>query len=299
MMGYSTSPRVLMVVLTLFVCQVGAVSESERIKTEVSEAFAAVREGNLSLTSGLVHYGDQVVAHLAPLVNDNDKAVRIEVVALLGALESETGAKAIVPFLSDPEDDIRERGAGAVYRFVAREGAVIDFESQLLSGVEKGRPGAAALLLLGYCEGGEEALVKYESDERLVRLAQGGPVVPTELPATVALSLLGDGEARTRLIAAIDDGKLQTLMFLLDAVTSVDSPEVLHVLADKTLTDAREVHSGVPVGAVPARRLGDVAVEVFVNRLNLKPRFEIDTSRCYKDEEIAQIRALIRDAIPR
>lgn len=274
-------------------------SESESIEAEVSEAFVAVREGDLSLTGGLVQYGDRVAAHLAPLVNDKDKAVRGEVVVLLGALESETGAKAIVPFLSDPEDDIRERSAGAVYRFVAREGAVIDFESQLLSGVEKGQPGAAALLLLGHCEGGEEALARHESDERLVRLAQGGPVVPAKLPATVALSLLGDGEARARLIAAIDDGELRTLRFLLDAITSLDSPEVLHALADKTLTDAREVHSGVPAGAVPARRLEDLAVEIFVDRLALRPRFEIETSRRYEDEEIARTRSLIRDAIPR
>ncbi len=273
-------------------------SKSVNIEAEVNEAFLAVKKGDLSLTAGLVRHEDAIVEYIAPLLIDGNEAVKIEVVALLDAVGSEAAAIALVDALSDQSEEVRDRSSRSLYKFLNNTTKQINFESKLVKGIELGNPGAAALLLLGYTTAGEELLKKHLPEERLVKLVQYGPVIPARLPAMIALSRLGNEQARLSLNTEIISGDINTLELLLQAIDSIDSPGLLHALANKTFADEREISDGVPAGAQPARRVADLAVDVFVNRLQLEISFELAPSRRYNSDDINSVRGLIRDAIP-
>jgi hypothetical protein len=86
--------------------------------------------------------------------------------------------------------------------------------------------------------------------------------------------------------------------FLLSVMREIDAPEVLHALA-ATLDDTTAISSGVPSGAAPQRRLCDLAVEQFVQRLNLTVDFNLNSHGRYTPEEINQVRTAIREQLPR
>ena len=273
--------------------------ESTEIAKEVNAAFTAIRQqGDISLVAELDRHGDVIVKYVSPWLSDDNASVRVEAVMLLHALGGERSAVALVAALSDSSEDVRERSSRSLYRYLCDTKKQIRYEPELIKGVELGRPSAAALLLLGGTKAGEKLLLKYRSETRPVRLFQYSHMIPTALAANVALSRLGDEEARIGVDAAIKSGDYDALHFLLQAINSIDSPILLCSLAKQTLSDLRETQDDeFPVHMKPARRVADMAVNIFVKRLQLNPSFELTTSQRYESKNFESLLLNIKEAI--
>jgi hypothetical protein len=176
-----------------------------------------------------------------------------------------------------------------------------DLCSAIRSSVADGNHSAAALLLLGYdaSEAATEALKRLAAtgQTELTRLHPWSETIPVRLPADVALSRLGDPDARARLFSDIEAGGLSTLAFLVEVLRDIDAPEVLQTLS-RVLNDDREVPVG-PTSEDPInRRLKDVAIEAFVARLGLGVSFELDSNCRYSEENSREVLAQIRGSVP-
>jgi hypothetical protein len=269
----------------------------------VQRAFEAVRQGDLGPVSALQQEGPAAVPFLSAYVQDASEAVRREAVSLL-SFGGVPALPLLAPALADPSADIRERAAQAMYRRYdpPQVAAHAPAGPALRACAASGDPAAAALLLLAYFPGPEtERVLRAEVDRApplSTKLYQWSAPVPTALPARVALSRLGDNEARSALWqqAAAETG-LAPLVFLLAALREVDEPKILHALK-RALDDERETGSGAPVGVEPARRLCDDAVNAFVRRLGLPVSFPLSDARRYSPAEIAEVRRRIDEAIP-
>lgn len=176
-----------------------------------------------------------------------------------------------------------------------------EISAAVRASVAEGNHNAAALLLLGYDTSTEAAVLLSDLRDAgagsLTKLQPWTQVVPVTLVVDIALSRLGDGEARNRLLELIENGELATLTFLVSVLREIDTPELLQALA-RSLDDEREVSGGVPSGAAPARRLADDAVDAFVERLGLDVDFSLDSARRYTAAEVGDVKSRILGSIP-
>ena len=278
--------------------------QAVNLEQRVEQAFRAARDNEFDRIGQLPALGPRVAPLLAPYLRDEQADIRREAVAVLAALGGESAKPLLVEALGDQDAEIRERAARALYvayqpSALARDKAV---GPALRASVLAGNPSAAGLLLLGYFPDAEnERALREVVDQfggELTKLSDSGPSVMAALPARIALSQLGDREAREALLGVIDGASLAEAEFLLAALRDIDSPTVLHALK-KTLDDEREIAGGLPSGAGPRRRLRDAAVDAFARRLKLKVAFRLHDSRRYSDEQIAQVRRLIDASLPR
>ena len=275
----------------------------EELAAEVEKACEAIRAGNSGPSAELWRYGREIVPPLVPYLQDPNHDVRRHVVALLKAVEDPAAVPPLLQAMADPEIEIQQRAAAALYEaydplLIAKQPSA---GQTLRKSVADGNTSAAALLLLGYA-GGEETIdllsqVREKSAWKKTKLYDWSPVVTVALPANVALSLLGDEEARAALIETTANDNLDELRFLLSVLREVDSPRVLHAVG-RALDDTRLTGSGAPRGAESPRRLCDDAVNGFVDRLRLEIDFPLTDAQTYTDAQIDRVRQLIRAAIP-
>jgi hypothetical protein len=205
--------------------------------------------------------------------------------------------------LQADEPEAQERAALAIYdsgRSLADLGG--DAASAALrSSVNRGNHSAAAILLLGRDSSSEAKTIltslRNQPDDDRTKLRAWSPVVGVTLAAAVALSRLGDTDARSWLIAHIEQAPLGDLEFLLDVAKEIDDPAILHALATG-LDDERPVRAGVPSGAEPQRRLADLTVDALTDRLGLSVSFPLRPSGQYSAEERQEVRRLLRGAVP-
>lgn len=277
-------------------------ADSGSVSDQVRSTFEAVREGDASGVGRLVRHGEALIPSIVPLLDDRNAKVRLEAVSLLDALDSKEAAQAAIAALDDEDSDIRTRAARLVFRAVMLHGPgeFPGLESALATS-EGGSPSpdAARLLLLAFAPGGEPVLESALDDDRLVKLSDDRPAVEAALAAEVALSRRGSGEARSRLLDRISAGETADLVFLLEAIAMIDAPEILHALAERTLSNEQEIGGAVPAGVSPGRRITDLAVEAFISRLDLRTGIETSAVKRYGPEEIEQVRSAIAGSIPR
>jgi len=275
----------------------------EELEAEVEKACEAIRAGNCGPSPELWRYGRAVVPPLVPYLRDPNDDVRRHVVALLKAVEDPAAVPPLLQAMADPEIEIQQRAATALYE--AYDPQLISKQPSagqtLRKSVAAGNTSAAALLLLGYAGGKETtdllSQVREKSAGKKTKLYDWSPAVTVTLPANVALSLLGDEEARAALIETTANDNLDELRFLLSVLREVDSPRVLHAVG-QALDDTRLTGSGAPRGADSPRRLCDDTVNAFVDRLRLEIDFPLTDAQTYSDAQIDQVRQLIRAAIP-
>lgn len=154
------------------------------------------------------------------------------------------------------------------------------------------------MLLGALVPGSEDVLSSHLSGTRLVKAQPQEPTAPAALAARLALSALGDSQARTSLLTQIPQADPDSLVFMLKALPLIDAPEVLHALSATTLSSDAPVADGRPSGLTPAREVADVAVEAFVARLGLAPSFSITPGAIYTAEQRAETARLIAGSIP-
>lgn len=280
-------------------------SDAQRaLYEQVQEAFNACRAGDFGPSSALAEAGEPVVMFMAQYVVDADENVREQAVAVLKAVGGENAAPLLLRALTDEVAGIRERAAHALFtgHDPVAVAALPDAGDAIRGSVAAGNHTAAALLLLGYCPGDESVslLQKVRDADPMSRteLHAWTPVVDASLPARVSLSQLGEMEDRIFLLENAATADADQLQFLLSVLREVDAPALLHELA-RTLDDTTEIGGGAPSGAEPVRRICDLAVDAFVERLDLSVDFPLNDSGRYTEEQIQAVREAIEGAIPR
>ena len=273
------------------------------MKERVEKAIEAARRGDLQRLSSLGELGAAVVPHLSPHLSDADVDIRREVVALLASIDGLAAAKALTVALRDKDSELQSRAAAGIYRVDRPEKVFAEARNAdaLRKSVKGGNQSAAAILLLGYAPGAASVSLlrplRAELPDQGTKLHEWSDVVPVSQVATVALSRLGDAEARKALLADVAGASPGTLVFLLEVARDIDDPSVLHALAG-ALDDEREIGGGVPSGAAPRRRLCDLAVDTLADRLDLKVGFTRNPAGRYGPRQIDEVRQLIRGSIP-
>jgi hypothetical protein len=278
--------------------------DQHALAQRVEAAFQAARAGDFGPSSKLQDAGEAVVPLLKPFVTDANEAIRRQAVDLAGVLDGEAALPLLATALTDSSADIRQRAAGHLYEHQdpVRVAGHTELAQALQHYLTLESDAAAAVLLLSYFPDAatQAALqrVRANAAAALTKLRPWLPVVPLALPVDMALSRLGESEARRALLQRIADGRLEELQFLLEAIREIDAPAVLHALT-ATLADEREISSGVPSGAEPRRRLADLAVNAFVKHLRLQVNFELADEKRFSQAEIDQVKARINETLPR
>ncbi|MFO1350638.1 MAG: HEAT repeat domain-containing protein [Gammaproteobacteria bacterium] len=277
--------------------------QTGNVQQQVEQAFQAARQGDFGRIGGLPRLGPEVAPLLAPYLHDRQLEIRREAVAVLGVLGGAQALPLLLEALRDPDADLRERAARALYSQYEPTALARDKAAgvALRASAAAGNRSAACLLLLGYFPGVETEqslhIVLKDVGAEHTKLTDSGPLVSVALPTQMALSRLGDRSARAALLRTIDQASSAEAEFFLAVLRDIDSPTVLHAIK-ALLGDNREIAGGVPSGAEPRRRLRDAAVDAFVKRLSLHIDFELSASRRYSDAQIAEVRQRIDSQLP-
>lgn len=276
----------------------------EALAQQLDNAFQAVGKGDFDPLAALSSRGKELIPLLPRYVKDPRVEVRREVLALLKAAGDKRAIPLLVEMLADADEQLVPEAATALYEQCSSEQIPDRARAvkALAAAFAAGNTSSASLvLLLGYLPGQDSlaALKKArrEQADNSTKLHEWTAAVPVPLVADVALSRLGDSEARQRLLEAAAGDDLETLRFLLAVLRDVDAPNVLHAVAH-TLDDKRLTGSNAPSGADSPRRLCDDAVDAFVARLNLKAGFPLNDAQTYSAAQIKDIRRMIREALP-
>src|SRR5262245_38351935 len=199
---------------------------------------------------------------------------------------------------SDPDE--AGRAADALYKSgtAAKMLAQPGVGDALRASVEHGNRTASAVLMLGHVPGAAELLKKLttEHGDAPVKLQLWSDVVPLRLPATVALSRLGDAQARRQLLESISELDTAGRLFLLDILPSFETPVVWHALSGY-LKDSHEIRVDVPSGA-PKRRVCDHAVDAFLDKFAFKVSFQRKPGGRYAPGEIEETQRALRNHAP-
>jgi hypothetical protein len=131
-----------------------------------------------------------------------------------------------------------------------------------------------------------------------VRLAAAEGPVPARVAAQVALARLGDKNAMGAIGELTERASVAEWRFLLAAIRDINAPRMLHALK-RGLADERETSAGLPSHAGPRRRVCDETVNALVERLNLKTSFALTTMQRYGAEQLAEVRRLVDESIPK
>ncbi len=279
-------------------------ADETSVREKVDRAFEAARGGDFESTADLEKLGEPAVPFLGPYLEDADPELRREAVRLLKAVGGRQTLPLFLEALTDPELEIQELAALGLYLHdpPADVAAMAEAEGRVRASVEAGNHTVAAVLLLGYFPGSEAdrllRSLQTRPPEELAKLYSWSPAVPVALPASVALSLRGDNDARQRLLETIRRGDPKELEFLLSVVREIDSPVVIHGLK-QVLDDRRPTTAGVPSGGEPELRLCDLAVNALVRELQIPVDFELSESDRYTPEQIDAVRRAINESLPR
>lgn len=201
--------------------------------------------------------------------------------------------------LASDEPEQRERAARALH--AARAWDRVPSLAGALRDAVRAAPSAAAMLLLARDPSDESRQVLRQalrSDTgKQTQLELGSPAVPLATAAAVALSAAGDSEGRRELQRLASSDDLTTRRFLLEVIDDIDDPPTLQLLR-RYLADQRAAPGGVPHGVTPSRRLADLAADALIDRLHLAISFARRPAGRYEPDQLAEVDAKVRAAIP-
>lgn len=312
---YTLLSRVLFTAITAFILAIAVVSARSQTMTtnnqtelleQVKQAFYAAENGEYDQVTALANQGSAIIPILQPYLSSQNEIIRLQTVALLANFPEPESIPLLGIALTDPMQDIRSQAATLLYqRYDPLQLAKDEALGQILqASINQGNDAAAAILLLAYfpttaSQQTLKTLATNAEDSAMTELFTWSPVVPVHTVIHTALSRMGNQDSRLTLLQMINAGEMPTLVFLLDVLREIDSPEVLHQLASKALTNSDTVNSGLPSGITPQRRVQDLAVDAFVARLNLVVDFVPSEQKRYSEAEIAQVVQLTQGSVPK
>jgi hypothetical protein len=122
-----------------------------------------------------------------------------------------------------------------------------------------------------------------------VKLRPWSTPVSAALPAQLSLLRLGTAGSQGAILDVIAQDDLSDQVFMLEVLDQIEDQKILLQLS-KHLEDQRAIAGGVPTGAVPQRRLCDLALEAFAERFDLTLAFDLNTTRRYLPERMSPSR---------
>jgi HEAT repeat protein len=275
------------------------------VADQVAKAFAAVRSGDLSQVSSLEKLGPNLVPALATYMADADENVRREAVSLLSVVGGEAAVPLLARAVSDSSAEVAERASLALYERFDPDQVAANAEAAkaVLGSIAAGQPTAATLVLAGYLPGEatQQALREFldrPASNYETRLFAGSSPISARLPAQLALARLGGKEAMRSVAELTERAPVAEWQFLLAAIRDINAPRLLHAVK-RALDDPRETSAGIPSHAGPKRRVCDEAANALVNRLKLKTSFALSTTLRYSPEQLAEVRRLIDEMLPK
>lgn len=273
----------------------------ETITELVDRAFAAARSGDLAPTTALQDLGPAMIPAVAPHLKDSNEDVRRQAVTLLGLTGSAEAVPHISSALADSSADISRRAADALYHMGSAAVQDPSAVEAIRTYVAKDGGAAGPILLLGYKPGDDSTSLLNEV--RKNRRAESGkvdhasPVAPVPLIADIALTRLGDGDAKARVVVAIGEGDLDALTFLLHVLRDIADKDVLRGLAEASLADMRPVFGDVPSHADVDTRLADIAAARFAGHFGLATGTGDKATRPLAEAELAAVRAALAERL--
>jgi hypothetical protein len=260
---------------------------------DVAPAMAKVRRGDYTAVTHLSVTAADVPA-LTPLLMDANTDVARESMTLLERIGGPQACAAMVRALTSASADMRERTANTMYRRCQRPQVenVVGWEPALHQSVRMGNTAASAILLLRHFanDGNRQFLLQLlKADAAPVKLAAWSTPVPQVLAAAVAAVSVGLAQAQTRLVQGLDD--VASAEFLASTLPDVTDLVALHSLLP-LLDNQQTVRAGVPSGASPQRRVCDLALDAFVDRLSLRPSFSLRAGGRYITAEFDEVKRL-------
>lgn len=275
---------------------------NETITQRVDAAFAEARTGDFAPAGALDLPDAAIVAAVPPYLDDDNPDVRRLAVTLLGRTGSVAAAPHLAEALSDPSDSIASRAAAALYAIGADAAKDTSVAAALRAFLGRGNDDAGAILLTGYTGATESmATLKALREAKagmVTKVFQWSPAAPVPLVVDVALARLGDADAGSRVIDAIDNGDLATLVFLLHVIRDIEESAVLRALADTALGDHRPVEGDVPSHADIGIRLADVAAVAFAGRFDLDVGIGPAADRRLERDRIEAVREALEARLP-
>ncbi|MEA3640816.1 MAG: hypothetical protein VBE63_12845 [Lamprobacter sp.] len=293
---------VALIVAPLVIGLLGDPVDAAAQQSAVEQAFSAVERGDFGPVSDLAQRGEAIVNAVQPYLSSPQEVLRREALALLSTLGGTRACNALVSALADPSADIRSR-AGFALMAHCDLGAIAPTDeslSALLTSLERGNSSAAPLLMLGHFTNTAalDALQSVLQNPFSVKLHPWSPLVSAALPARVALLRLGAAGSQPAIRRVIAQDDLSEQVFLLAVLDQIEDRETLLQLS-KHLDDQRPIAGGggVPSGAVPRRRLCDLALEAFAASLDLTLPFDVSTARRYHPRECHQVAVAVQQRL--
>ena len=267
---------------------------SETRAATLDAAFTAVRKGNLHRIAH-VKVSSKQMPELTRYLQDRNASVRREAAVLLASL-GEPACAALTDALVDTEADNRERGARSLHRLcpdlVMR---VHGSAKRLRESIQRGNTSAYAFAMLGRSvdKGDKQFVWSYLGDTKtMLKREPGSPAVSTDVAATFAAAVMGQPEGVARLPAALLS--LGNAEFFAASLGEIDDRSAMLSTAIAVLAglfdDRRSVNSGVPSGAVPRRRVCDIAADQFIAKLKLPSTIALRVGESYPDAELQMLK---------
>jgi HEAT repeat protein len=282
-----------------------AVEPDTAVARQVEQALDAVRKGDLSKLSPLEKLGPALAPALARYVKDGDENVRREAIALAAAVGGDAALPLLAQGLSDTAGDNAERASSGLYARFEPEKVAANAAAReaILASIASGEPAAATLLLAGYLPHDVakpllERFLDRPAADAPVRLESADGPVSARVAGQLALARLGDKNAMAAIGALTEQASVAEWQFLLAAIRDINAPRMLHALK-RGLADERETSAGVPSHAGPRRRVCDETANALVERLSLKTSFALTTTQRYTAEQLAEVRRLVDETIPK
>lgn len=273
-------------------------------RKRIEKLFLDARKNSPLSTADVSLLNVKTLPYLAVYLKDDDETTRRTAAKLVGLTKNEAALPLLAAALEDRSADVRNAAAQSLDDNFEQD-AIIEksfVENALCRSVENGSDSAAAILLFSrFVENPQtENVLIFRLKSAANETTNFYPLkkpVKVSFILKMAQSEVGSKVPRRAFRQAIADATLDELAFLLWTMRELGDPDLLHDLR-KTLFDNRKISYENAKGITVSRRLRDLAVEKFVQRLKLTAGFKVIAGKVYSSAETKEIDDLIQRSIP-
>ena len=262
--------------------------------SQIASAAAAARRGDIGPIASL-RLAPEEAGAMAGYLSDDNEDLRREAMLALARLGGREGCGRLVMSLTDPSADVRERTARAVQSCLVDGVDMAGVARALINSLRLGPTAHTLLLARRYPEQSRQVLASFiHADAPLVKLESWMPPIPVSLPAAVAgasAEVKGAAERIDRGLANAAESE-----FLTRVLNEIELRQILlRLLA--LLDDTRETASATPSGVSERRRICDLALDAFVERLRLSAAIPRHKALRYSTAELRAVRTSAEAAL--
>ena len=284
------------------------------LRRQVEEAVAKIKEGRSGQLAVLAQLGKDAIPILIDHVDDDNADVRGAIACILAESLDERAIPALVErLLVDDNPNVWDEAVGGLCRYPMRMLKKQSFRKLLDAlGTHAGRwdrTSYKAVLLIGDLRvkskvddlrkilleareiQGEVTDEELEDEERVWETARMGRVLKMKRACVEALFKLGDEKATRKVRASLKRDDAKSIAFGIEAVAYAGKKHYVKELLP-FLDDDRVAIK--PPGWPSYLRVKDIALNAIVQLSGIQPSFRLQTLVPYKDEQVGEVKKLIR-----